>query len=257
MAPKTLTLVAIAWLALVPALLAQGGRADAKKDNDKEVAELIKQMKADVAAKKDDEAIKKMDQLLTKFPECGPKDKQAVADAIGKNLEAQRLPAQDSKEQPKLFVSSVMALGQLGEHGSKILQPAYEIKDWKKDIAFRGKILQAIGSTKDVNAVEFLIKKLEDKDHNIVADTSTALGHYTSAKEDVRKKIVEKLVKTLNSAQGAGADPSTPQGAEMKRRYETIAPSMIDSLQKLTNQSLREPREWESWWNKNKSKPWA
>lgn len=254
---RTLALAASALLLSVPTLAAQGGRSDAKADNDKEVAALIKEMKAHVAAKRDDEAIKSMDQLLTKFPECGPKDRNAIADAIGKNLDAQRLVAEDSKEQPKIFVSSVVALGQLGELGSKLLQNAYERREWKKDVPFRGRILQLIGGTKDPGAVEFLLKKLEDKDHLIVADTATGLGSYSSSPEELRKKIVERLVKTINSAQGAGADPSTPQGAEMKRRYETIAPAIIDSLQKLTNQSLRDAREWETWWNKNKSKSWA
>jgi hypothetical protein len=141
--------------------------------------------------------------------------------------------------------------------GSRHLQAAYESKDFKRDTPFRGKILQQIGMTKDPNAVEFLVKKLEDKENSLVADTGSALGNYSSAKEEVRKRIVEKLVKSINSAQGAAADPSTPAGAEAKRRYETIAPSMIDALQKLTNQTFREPREWEKWWNNNKQKPWT
>jgi hypothetical protein len=237
----------------------KGGRGGepAKGDNNKDIAALIAAMKKDVAAKKDADAIPKMDQLITKFPDCGPKDKNAIADAIAKNFEATRLPDEGSKEQPKLYMTSVVALGQMGELGSKHLQAAYENKEWKRDAAFRGKILQMIGTTKDPNAVTFLTKKLEDKEYTIVADSSAALGNFSSAKEDVRKPIVEKLVKSLNSAQGAAADPSTPNGAEAKRRFETIAPSMIDSLQKLTNQTFREPREWEKWWNNNKQKPWA
>jgi hypothetical protein len=251
----------LAWLlSLVSLSAAQAGKAEPpKKDNDnnKDIAAIVANLKKDVAAKKDDDAIKAMDQLVQKFPECGPKDKQSVADAIFKNFEAPRLPAEGSKEQPKLFMTSVVALGQFGEIGARHLQSAYDMKDWKRDSAFRGKILQQIGNTKDPGAVEFLVKRLEDKENTIVADTGAALGSYSSAKEEVRKRIVERLVKTINSAQGAAADPSTPQGAEAKRRYETIAPSIIDSLQKLTNQTFREPREWEKWWNTNKQKPWS
>lgn len=257
MLSRTLLALLVSFLVLAAPESAAQGRSDAKKDNDKDLAALIAAMKKDVANKKDDDAIQKMDQLLSKFPECGPKDQTSIADAIGKHFEAQRLPAEGSKEQPRLFQSSVVALGQLGERGSKHLQAAYEIKDWKRDPVFRGKILIQVGTTRDVNAIEFLVKKLEDKEHSIVADTASALGSYSTAKEEYRKKIVERLVKTINAAQGNAADPTTPAGAEAKRRFETIAPSIIDSLQKLTNQSFREPREWEKWWNNNKQKPWT
>src|SRR5262245_2558490 len=77
--------------------------AGAKKDGRKEIATTITEMAKDTAAKKDDDARKKIDELLKEFPESGPKDKKAIADAVAKNLKLNRLPAQGSNEQPMIF----------------------------------------------------------------------------------------------------------------------------------------------------------
>lgn len=231
--------------------------AGAKKDGRKEVAAQISEMAKDTAAKKDVEAREKMDGLLKEFPESGPKDKKAIADAIAKNLKLIRQPAQGSTEQPMLYIASVVALGQTAEFGAKHLQDAFENRDWKKDLDFRGKILRNLGTTKDAGSVDFLLNVLNSKDYSLIADAATALGNYNQAPEEARKKIVEKLQKHLNTAQGNAADPTNPAYNDLKKKYETINPAMTETLQKLTGQSFREPREWEKWWNENKSKNWT
>jgi hypothetical protein len=240
---------------------------DAKKDGDKEIAQLCVEMKKLVDVKKDDEAIEKpMDALVKKFEECGPKDKKLVADAILKNFDANRQPTETNNsggrgepqepEQPRLYQSSIVALSQFHELGAERLQQVYERPEFKKCKKFRGRVLQMIGKTEQPSTVKFLLDKLKDKDDSIVADTITALGNFTKAKEDVRKEIIDKLVKEFNSAQGQAADATTPQGKAAKDRYDLIAPAMIDTLQRLSSQSaLRDPREWEKWWQNNKKKP--
>jgi len=258
-----LALMAVALGALAPAS-AQGGKPADKPDPAKERSKAIqghlaemKKLVADKTGKKDGDAITQIDKLIEAFPEAAAADKKLISDAVAKNLTLERPPLGPNEEQHKLYQTSVVALGQMGELGSKHLMGAFEMKEWKRDARFRGRILTSIGSTKDANAVEFLIKVLNDKDDGIVADCSAAFGSYNTAKEDVRKKIVEKLVNLLNSSQSQAADPSTPQGKVAKDRYEKISPAIIESLQKLTNQTLRQPLEWQKWWNNNKQKPWT
>jgi hypothetical protein len=243
-------------------------KEDSKRDDRKEIAALVSEMTKDVNAKKapgsppgvypgDEDALRKLDNLLVEFPNCGPKDRKKIADATAKNLKAVRLPPQGSTEQPRLYSTSVVALGQMREFGVKPLQEAFEEREWKKDIDFRGKILRSLGTTKDPSAVDFLLNVLNSKDYPLIADAATALGNYDGAPEEVRKSIVEKLQKHLNSTQGQANDIQNPGYADLKKKYETISPAMIESLQKLTHQNFREPREWEKWWNDNKSKPWS
>lgn len=242
---------------------------DTKKDGNKEVVKLCGEMKKLVDTKKDDEAIDKpMAELVKNFEEYGPKDRKLVADAITKNFDVNRQPAeanngggrsseQTEPDQCRLFQSSIVALSQFHELGAERLIQIYERPDFKKTKHFRGKIIQMIGKTETAgDVVKFLTDKLKDKDDIIVADSITALGNYTKAKEDVRKEIIDKLIKDFNSSQGQALDASTPAGKVAKDRYDLIAPSMIDTLQRLSNQSaLRDPREWEKWWQKNKNKP--
>ncbi len=245
-------------VAIAPIGAPQGknGGDDKKKDGRKEVSKLVDEMKKLVGAKKDDDAIVKIDEMVREYAESGPKDRKKIADAIAKNLTVQRIPPEGSQEQPRIFLTCVVALSQMSTHGSKHLQAAYDFREWKRDISFRGRILKLIGDTKDASAVEFLIKELVDKDAPIVADAASALGNFVDAKEDDRKKIAEKLINLINSLQGQAADTSTPQGLDARQRYEAISPGAIDSLQRLTGQTFRQPIEWQKWWNDNKSKPW-
>ena len=72
----------------------------------------------------------------------------------------------------------------------------------------------------------------------------------------VRKEIVERLVRTLESAHNA-ASSSNPPDTEAQKKYSIIGGPLIESLQKLTGQNIRQPNEWNTWWNKNKkAKDW-
>ncbi|MFN0205181.1 MAG: hypothetical protein ACKVS6_02570 [Planctomycetota bacterium] len=269
---RSIFTISAALVAFSTIALAQGKPPDAKntkKDGNKEVPKLCAEMKKLVDAKKDDEAIDKpMAELVKNFEEYGPKDQKLVADAVTKNFDVLRIPAEPngdgggrSSEKPegeqcRLFQSSIVALSQFHELGAERLIQIYEKPDFKKAKRFRGRILQMIGKTEDPGSVKFLLDKLKDKDDIIVADSITALGNYTKAKEELRREIIDKLIKDFISSQGQANDTSTPQGKVAKDRYDLIAPSMIDTLQRLSNQSaLRDPREWEKWWQKNKKKP--
>lgn len=275
MLTRRLAFIAFLVLSLAGSALAQakpGGGAvpappkdtNAPKDGDKEIAKIIAEMKKLVETKKDDDVVPKIDELVKKFETAGPKDKKSIADAIVKNLDAQRLPTEapagrgpkEEAEQPKIFQVSIVALSAFKELGAERLMAAYARDDYKKAKRFRGRILQMLGKTEQAGTVKFILDKLKDKDDIIVADSITALGNFTKAAEEVKKEIIDKLIKDFNSTQGQAADPSTPQGKAAKDKYDLIAPAMIDTLQKLSNQSsMRDPREWEQWWQNNKKKP--
>ncbi|MBI3818755.1 MAG: hypothetical protein HY286_08705 [Planctomycetes bacterium] len=237
--------------------------ANAKKDGDKEIATFIADMNKATAAKKDDDAIPKIDELVKRFEDAGPKDKKLIVESIAKNMDLPRLPeaaggrdSKDEPEQPRIFQTTVVALSTFHDLGCEKLIATYERQEFKHSKRFRGQILKMVGKTEQASAVKFLMDKIKDKDDSIVVDAVYALGNYIKSKDDVKKPIIDTLVKSFSSAQGQAADPSTPAGKAAKDKYEILAPAMIDTLQKLSNQNaFREPREWESWWQKNKNKP--
>lgn len=225
-------------------------------DKRPEIAALLDKLKAhaDKKGSEDRDAISVMDQLLPQYKTSGPKDKVAIVTTIAKCFELRR----DDKEgapNNQLFLACAVALGEMGPESTKPLIAAIDSKNLKKQTAVRHRLILSLGKTKDVkDALEPLIQLLQDKDATLVGAAAEALGEFSGADLDTRKKAFEAMLKIVMSAKGAM--DSNAQDTIARDRYDVVNAPIVGSLGKLSKHEERDPEKWQTWWNKNKLKNW-
>ncbi len=242
----------------VPSLPAVRGSIASEDVPDKrpEIEELCDQMKAHVGkgGAEDQDAVAVVDKLLQEYKNSGPKDRASIVTALSKNFEAKRRENSEGVRDNRIFRASAVALGQMGSDATKTLTKWIGHKEHKKDIPVQSDLIHALGKTKDKAAVPELVALLENKDAPLVGAAADALGEFSEADLDVRKKGFEGMLKVLMSAKGA--KDSNLNDTIARDRYDTIASPIITSLTRLSGHDERDPDEWQRWWNKNKAKNW-
>lgn len=237
------------WRTLLPCLALCGmviaqdpEEKEQKKDDSPEVAAACESL--DKAYKdKDDEAAKGGMRAIVDFmPEAGPKDTKKMLATLAKAYSQRR----DDKN---LAVSATMTLGACGPAAGSTLQAAFENKAFKKDPEMLRLIAVETGRTVDEKSVKFLVDTLDFKFFEVIAGAAEGTAFYHSAPLKVRKEIVGPLVKALESAANAAQNL---QDVLAKEKYGIIGAPIIDALQKLTGQNIRDPLAWTKWWNDNK-----
>jgi len=225
-------------------------------DKRPEVAALLEKLKGhtDKKGSEDRDAISVMDQLLPQFKTSGPKDKAAIVASIAKCLELRR----DEKEgvpNNQLFLGCAVALGEMGPESTKALLAGVDSKNLKKQTAVRHRLILSLGKTHDVKeALDPLIAMLQDKDATLIGAAAEALGEFSGADLETRKKAFEAMLKVVMSAKGA--KDSNAQDTIARDRYDVLNAPIIGSLGKLSKHDERDPDKWQNWWNKNKLKNW-
>lgn len=232
-------------------LLWAGAIQDAPKDDNPQVADRVKALEEAFKKKDDDAAVRAIDALTQLSERAGPKDKSKIAKAVSGAFALRR-------ETTSLAKAAAMSLSVLGEEGVKPLVDAANDRSFKKPEPglpeLRAEFAKAVGRTKSPKAVDPLLDLLKDKDYVVIAGASEALGNFRKADEAIRKKIVDRLVKLVSSAEAAKF--ADPKDSEAKLKYDTIGGTIITSLQALTGETLREPAEWMKWWNDHKKGVW-
>lgn len=204
----------------------------------------------------DREAVEVIDQkLLPEFTHSGPKDRQAIVNALAKVFDLKRNEEKEGVPNTSLFIAAAVALGEMAPESTKALVGAIDNKNLKKLTAVRHRLILSLGKTKDLKeGLDFLINLLQDKEPTLVAAAGEALGSYAEADQVVRKKAFEALLKTVNSAKDN--KDTNPTDTIARDRYDAIASAIVTALGKLSKHDERNPDEWRTWWNKNKGKNW-
>ncbi|MEM7200858.1 MAG: HEAT repeat domain-containing protein [Planctomycetota bacterium] len=166
-------------------------------------------------------------------------------------------------ERRGVFKAAAYALGEIGPDGSRSLVKAYNSSKYQPErdwVGLRADFLKALGRTKDVKQVEFLIDRAaRDHEDEILRAAGIALGHFDEAKQKVRKNIVKELVKKLNeifNKSRQSVDPGDPVMARAKYTLAAIERDWNQTLRKLTGQDFKTAPEWQRFYNKNKGKNW-
>ncbi len=230
--------------------------ADDVPDKRPEVETLCDEMKAHVGkgGSEDQDAVAVVDKLLQEYKDSGPKDRASIVNALSKNFEAKRRENSEGVRDSRIFRASAAALGQMGPDATKTLTKWIGHKDHRKDLPLQSDLIHALGKTKDKAAVPALVALLENKDAPLVGAAADALGEFSEADVDLRKKGFEGMLKVLMSAKGS--KDSNLNDTIAKDRYDTIASPIITALTRLSGHDERDPDEWQRWWNKNKAKNW-
>lgn len=239
------------------------GKAAEAKGPDKEVAEkiaLLKEVVADKKMERDTEGIGAIDKLLMKFRDGGldAKDQAAIVKALEGVFTGGKLRPNDKIG---LYVGAAQALGYCGVDGAKVLKDAYsnkrfpEKREW---VALREQLLKNLGRTKDESMVKFLTNEaVRHPESAISAAAGEALGNFEESKEPMRKEIVSDLLKNRGELEEKASQQGTNIDAQnATNRLAAISDKWNSTLAKLTKQNFTTFREWQVWYNKNKSLPW-
>lgn len=251
-------------LAIVPVGSPIWPAADCVQDDEKkEVADSRPEIKALLdeidkhikeRGKKDVEAIAVIDKLLGEFEESGPKDRLSIAGALGGCLKVKRGEIEEGLPDDRLYRAAAVALGRMAPESVKVLLASLDSKILEDlDKAMREVVL-SLGKTKSAEGVKPLIDLLQHKDAWMQAATAEALGMYGLAEEKTRKTIFEAILKVM-MGQKNKVD-TEPNNIEARERWDAIGPPMIQALTNLTGQDIRDPQEWQRFWNKNKKEAW-
>jgi len=246
------------------ALMAMATAQDpAPKEPDKEVAEKIATLKECVLDRKmarDDEGRRLIDELLLKL-QAGvhPKDATAICKALEDVFTKGKLRPPD---QTSLYVAAAAALGYCGEDGAKVLKKAYDSKrfpDKKEWVPLREQLLKYLGRTKDESMVKFLCNEARRQpEAALQAAAGEALGNFEESKEEIRKEIVGELLirygELAELASQMGSSNIEAQNAQ--DRLATLSDKWNTALAKLTRQNFTAFRDWQAWYNKNRTQPW-
>ncbi|MBL8900369.1 MAG: hypothetical protein JNM84_22245 [Planctomycetes bacterium] len=237
-----MTLVRTLMALLLLCGLSFGQEEEAKKDDLPEVKQACEALDKAYKDKDDDAAKSGMRALVDRMPNAGPKDQKKMLGAFARAYDQRR----DDKG---LYVGATVALGACGAPAAATLQAAFAHKAFKKDPEMLRLIAVEIGRTLDEKSVSFLVDLLDFKFFEVTAGAAEGMSFFHSAPLKTRKLLVGPLVKALESASNDALDL---QNVLAKERYGIIGSPIIDALQKLSGQNLRQPLEWTKWWNDNK-----
>lgn len=228
-----------------------------KPDKRDEIKSALKNLKGHIGKRgaEDTDAIAIIDELMTEFPESGPKDRKDIVKGISACLKVKRKPTKEGLTDNKLFVASAAALGRMGPESVKDLNKWVGHKQFVKDLDTRRALILALGKTKHEDGVDTLVDLLPNHAPEIQAAAAEALGEYGHLKQKERKDIFKEILDELTAVKNRiDVDQVDPIERE---RYDAIAGPMLTSLQILSgNDEIRDPLQFRKWWNDNKKKNW-
>lgn len=204
----------------------------------------------------DEQAIVIVDRMLQEFGSSGPKDRQAIVQAVEDCFDVKR-PKELSEGIPddRVFIAAAAAMGQMGPESVKPLCKLIGDKRHRKNERLQIQLTLSLGKTRDLEAVETLVDLRKHKDAPMQAAGAEALGYFNEAPQDVRKDIFEQLLQTLMD-QKTKKDDNT-QDQEALERWNVISGPILSTLQKLSGHNETDPQQWLYWWNDNKKSDWG
>lgn len=204
---------------------------------------------------KDLEAIAVLDKLMQEFPNSGPKDRKSIVKAIEKCFKVKRTKElQEGVPDDRLYKASAVALRYMAPESVKPLVDLLDFKAADDNLGLRREIILSLGKTQHLDGVDPLTDLLKDDEAGVQAAAAEALGEYGAAPQETRKDIFKELLDIIMGLKSrVDADPTDNISRE---RYDIIAGPIITSLQLVTGQDIRQPEEWQHWWNKNKKEDW-
>jgi hypothetical protein len=234
----------------------------AGKGPDKEVAAqlaVLKEAHADKKFANDARGVEAIDKLLIKTKAgIDPKDQQMVVKALESVLTTGKLRPHDATQ---LYVGAAHALGYMGADGAKVLKESYAGKrypDRPEWVPLREQFLKNLGRTKDESMVKYLVDQAtRSPEPALMAAAGEALGNFEESKEALRKEVVrDLLVKYGSLSEMANNLGTNIEAQNAQERLAAIKGKWNATLGRLTKQNFDAFRDWQSWHNKNKDKPW-
>lgn len=245
---------------LGPSTLLQDKKKAPPKD-DPAITKSLKDLdkiRKDKKGTQDAEGIGLINQMATRYPDLNSKQQKAIVKGLAQVFKAKRTPAET-----RLLLAAGEALSKFEEDGAKELSKICDDRSFGKKewLQFRGRLVTFLGRPAVTGKIQ---KQLLDyttraPDDIIRAMAGGTLKHYAKHDQKVRKEIVGKLVKELAgiySLSKANVDPRDTARKTYEDTYATVSTPWMQTLTALTAQKIKDPNEWQRWYNKNKKKNW-
>ncbi|MFT4541651.1 MAG: hypothetical protein ACI841_003842 [Planctomycetota bacterium] len=231
---------------------------DPKPDKRPEIKETLTQLKKYIGNRKgeqDHDAIGLIDTLINgEFQQSGPRDRKDIVKQLSACLKVKRNTSKEGVRDNKLYLAAAVAMGKMGPESAKELKSWINHKTHRQDLALQRELILSLGKVKEGKSIEFLIDLLTHQRPEVQSAAAEALGYFDDSKNKVRKDIFEEVLKVLG---GAKTDVNSDVNDTVAReRYDVIEAAMITTLQVMSGQDLRDPEQWQRWWNKNKKDDW-
>lgn len=149
------------------------------------------------------------------------------------------------------------------EHDKSLVTPIVDLlvsKEFRRDADAKRRLVHALSVISDPGSILPLSDLIRfDEDAEVVAEAADALAGFTTAKLELRKIAVRRLVDLYGSTWNLKESVKTDKRDKILRRqatekYKVYGKSLRFALQALTGVQLSRPREWRDWWNENKKK---
>lgn len=252
--------VLVAAPAAAPSVLLQAKKKAPPKD-DPAVPKALKDLdkiRKDKKGARDSEGVELINQLAKRYPDLNKKQQKSIVKGLAGVFKAKRSPSET-----RLLLASGEALSKFEAAGAKELSRLCDDKRYGKKpwLQFRGRLVSFLGRSAQTGKIQ---KQLVDyatraPDDLIRAMAGGTLRHYARHDQKVRKEIVKKLVKELAGIYSYSKDNVDPRDTTRKAfedTYATIEGPWMKTLTALTGQKIKDPNEWQRWYNKNKGKNW-
>lgn len=229
---------------------------------DPQLPQKLKDLKSMVKDKKqtrDFQAIGLMQNLTKDVTKINPKDKTKIVKALESVFKTGKVR---TGGKAILYRETSDALAKFEKDGAKPILKAIENKRFKDDIALRAHMLLALGKTKDVKQIDYLIEVASRSPHDEMRGSAgQALSNFGHAKAKEQREIVKEIIKAWGSLealanQAVNLDPNGPQNfgpQNARRTLRAVQGKWVGTLQKLTGVSQTKFMDWQRWQNKNKN----
>lgn len=248
------SLLALCWPLVSFLLVAQ----DAPKPNpdSQAITEAVEGLKKAQKEKLEQDQIHFIKILAEKWANVDDKSRREVLNLAERNFKAKGQDVRDATVESL----SKMTGGEKdrdAEEATKILIEERGKKSTEENPTYFGLVCVAIGKLHHAKGVPVLTKLMQYKDFDVVAAAAEGLGHYRDAPIDLKKEVVESLLKAYTGASNQYA--RDPRDSTAKERVTKISPAMEISLKALTGrQDITKSDAWWKWWNDTgkKAKSW-
>lgn len=143
--------------------------------------------------------------------------------------------------------AALEAVGKTDVRGAAIVLKEMDKKPTEDNAAYFTSCIKTLGKLKDPKAgKDRLLKLLKHKSIDVAATAVGALGNYKDAAFDLKKAVVEDVLKMYGSLSSAANNPRDSTAQNKLKRFQ---PSADETLRNLTGQQIEGFTNWQKWWN--------
>lgn len=190
--------------------------------------------------------------LGAQWMHSGDRDRSAIVRGLDRVFLARRRTDKEGVRITPIYREAAKALGNTGDEGAERLERWIGHPKFKRDLDLQRELILALGRTKADKGITVLEGLLRDDTPEILSAAATALGNFAGKDQKVRKRLFERLLKAVESAQGNARSNNSTANAI----WSALNGPAQNTMRRLSGARQNGPEAWRRWWNKNKRDDW-